>query len=54
LTANGSLPQGALKILKEFEACDEKTQRDLLENSGKASELIRVLFSIVANVKGDA
>jgi hypothetical protein len=54
LTASGSLPQGALKILKEFEVCDEKTQRDLLENSAKASELIRVLFSIVANVKGDA
>lgn len=52
--ASGSLPQGALKTLKEFEVLDEKVQREFLENQQKAMELLRVLFSIVSNVKGDA
>lgn len=32
ITASGTLPQGSLKALKEFDALDEKVQRDFLEN----------------------
>lgn len=31
----------------------EKAQRELLENAAPATDLIRVLFSIVNSVKGD-
>ena len=52
-TAGATLPQNSLKILKEFEAMGEKAQRELLENAAPATDLLRVLFSIVGTVKGD-
>lgn len=41
--------------MNEFHTLDETGQRQLLDsqNNQKTLELIRVLFSIVANVKGD-
>jgi len=51
------LPQNSLKCLNDFEAMKENAQRDFLDGAGaqnqKTMELIRVLFSIVSNVKGD-
>jgi hypothetical protein len=51
-TASNQLPQGALKIYKEFEGLNESQQREFAD-SPRLIDLMRVLFSIVANVKGD-
>ena len=51
--AGGSLPPNSFKILNEFEKKGDKEQREYLENAASATDLLRVLFSIVANIKGD-
>lgn len=48
------MPQDSSKVISEFEQKAEAAQREFLDAAGnKASELLRVLFSIVSNVKGD-